>query len=50
MPAVREEVLERYALVMVYPTRETDGSLTHILHTLQPEERLIPVCTYSYTN
>ncbi len=39
MPAVTEDVLARYALVMVYPTREADGSLTHLLHTLTPKER-----------
>jgi hypothetical protein len=39
MPAARAEEVERFALVMVHPTREEDGSLTHILHTLLPEER-----------
>ncbi len=39
MPAATEDVLARYALVMVYPTREADGSLTHLLHTLTRKER-----------
>lgn len=43
MPVARPEEVERFALVMVHPTREEDGSLTHILHTLLPEERPIEV-------
>jgi len=43
MPAARAEEVERFALVMVHPTREADGSLTHILHTLLPDERPIEV-------
>lgn len=43
MPAAPAEEVERSALVMVHPTREEDGSLTHILHTLLPEERPIEV-------
>lgn len=39
MPVASAEEVERFALVMVHPTREEDGSLTHILHTLLPEER-----------
>lgn len=44
MPAARAEAVERFALVMVHPTQEADGSLTHILHTLLAEERPIAVC------
>lgn len=43
MPVASTEEVERFALVMVHPTREEDGSLTHILHTLLPEERPIEV-------
>ena len=43
MPCVTEEVVARYVLVMVYPIREEDGSLTHLLHTLRGEERPLEV-------
>jgi hypothetical protein len=35
-------------LVMIYPTREEDGSLTRILHSLKPHETPMHV-RYSYT-
>lgn len=39
----RAEEVERFALVMVYPTQESDGSMTHIMHTVMPDERPIAV-------
>lgn len=41
IPAVSDRDIARFALVMVYPTREVDGSLTHLMRTLHPHERPI---------
>jgi len=43
MPCVSNEVVARYVLVMMYPIREEDGSLTHILRTLRGEEKPLEV-------
>lgn len=39
----RAEEVDRFALVMVHPTQELDGSMTYIMHTMMPNERPIAV-------